>query len=358
MVYLEQCLSASCSQATCNTEDLPRTYLAYHLNGQTINIDGKLDDPAWEAVPWTENFVDIRGAEYPVPYFTTKVKARWDDQRLYVGARMQETHFWGNFTQDESPLWQENAFELFVVPDGSMHNYKELQISVRNVSWDLLLRKAYMDFGDACGDKYSLADSSWDSHMVKATYTDGIVNDINGTGTYWSAEWSFSFAALANHTNKQSSRSAPDAGEVWFFEFARPEYKPKVVNGQYVKDENAATEWWSWQPTGAINLHIPSRFGLVQFKKDMSDKNFNFDKWHIYRALFEVFEAQHKYKSVNGMFIESLSELHVPPKFMSTDCVNIAVQVNDTDFTVSVTSRVNNTLPTGHIRKDRYVWFG
>lgn len=47
--------------------------------------------------------VDIRGAEYPVPYFTTKVKVRWDDQRLYVGARMRETHFWGNFTQDESP---------------------------------------------------------------------------------------------------------------------------------------------------------------------------------------------------------------------------------------------------------------
>ena len=47
-------------------------------------------------------FLDIRGPDYPKPYFETKVKVRWDDERLYVGARMQETHFWGSFTEDES----------------------------------------------------------------------------------------------------------------------------------------------------------------------------------------------------------------------------------------------------------------
>jgi len=26
------------------------------LNGKTINIDGKLDDDAWQEVPWTETF--------------------------------------------------------------------------------------------------------------------------------------------------------------------------------------------------------------------------------------------------------------------------------------------------------------
>lgn len=48
---------------------------------------------------WT----DIRGPDYPEPYFSTKVKVRWDDQRLYVGALMEETHFWGTYTEDESP---------------------------------------------------------------------------------------------------------------------------------------------------------------------------------------------------------------------------------------------------------------
>lgn len=29
---------------------LPRHYIAYHLNGKSINIDGKLDDEAWNEV--------------------------------------------------------------------------------------------------------------------------------------------------------------------------------------------------------------------------------------------------------------------------------------------------------------------
>lgn len=48
------------------------------------------------------DYVDIRGTDYPEPRFNTKVKVRWNDQRLYVGARMEETHLWGNITMDET----------------------------------------------------------------------------------------------------------------------------------------------------------------------------------------------------------------------------------------------------------------
>ena len=51
---LQKCYT---SRETCNDYELPRTYLAYYLNGKTINIDGKLDDQAWTEVPWTENFL-------------------------------------------------------------------------------------------------------------------------------------------------------------------------------------------------------------------------------------------------------------------------------------------------------------
>jgi len=47
----------TCGQVTCNTEGLPRTYLAYHLNNKTINIDGVLDDEAWLEVAWTDTFM-------------------------------------------------------------------------------------------------------------------------------------------------------------------------------------------------------------------------------------------------------------------------------------------------------------
>ena len=47
-------------------------------------------------------FLDVRGEDFPKPYFDTKVKVRWDDSRLYVAARLEETDFWGTLTQDES----------------------------------------------------------------------------------------------------------------------------------------------------------------------------------------------------------------------------------------------------------------
>ena len=45
---------------------------------------------------------DIRGTDYPIPYFDTKVKVRWDNERLYIGARMEQTDFWETLTEDES----------------------------------------------------------------------------------------------------------------------------------------------------------------------------------------------------------------------------------------------------------------
>lgn len=34
----------------CWNDGLPRHYIAYHLNGKSINMDGKLDDEAWQEV--------------------------------------------------------------------------------------------------------------------------------------------------------------------------------------------------------------------------------------------------------------------------------------------------------------------
>ena len=63
--------------SSCDSYRLPRTYNAYHLNGKQINIDGRLDDAAWQEVPWSEKFVDMRSVLYPEPFLETKVKMRY-----------------------------------------------------------------------------------------------------------------------------------------------------------------------------------------------------------------------------------------------------------------------------------------
>ena len=76
--YVEKDLNACVNDSSsCNNYRLPRTCNAYHMNGQQINIDGRLDDEAWQEVPWSENFVDIRSELYPEPFLETKFKMRY-----------------------------------------------------------------------------------------------------------------------------------------------------------------------------------------------------------------------------------------------------------------------------------------
>ncbi|RYG41111.1 hypothetical protein EON68_03455, partial [archaeon] len=61
-------------------------------SNESITLDGRLDEPAWQAVPWSDSFADITGdATAPAPYFDTRVKLRYDEHFLYVGAYLQET---------------------------------------------------------------------------------------------------------------------------------------------------------------------------------------------------------------------------------------------------------------------------
>ena len=63
-------------------------------------------------------------------------------------------------------------------------SYKELQISVRNVTWDLRIKKPYIDNDGQCPEAPSVADSEWSSDQVKKTFTDGVVNDPNQQGKF------------------------------------------------------------------------------------------------------------------------------------------------------------------------------
>ncbi len=38
----------------------PKGYVCYRAAGP-VEIDGRLDEPSWQAVPWTNDFVDIEG---------------------------------------------------------------------------------------------------------------------------------------------------------------------------------------------------------------------------------------------------------------------------------------------------------
>ena len=60
-----------------------------HRAQSPIHVDGILDDAAWQDAAWTNDFVDIQGADHAAPRFRTRVKMMWDDQYFYVAAELK-----------------------------------------------------------------------------------------------------------------------------------------------------------------------------------------------------------------------------------------------------------------------------
>jgi hypothetical protein len=90
-------LATAASAFDCSfSSSYPRTYVAYRNFDRDLVIDGRLDDAAWQEVGFTEDFVDISTAT--TPRLRTNIKMRFDDDFLYIGARMQETMLAANIT--------------------------------------------------------------------------------------------------------------------------------------------------------------------------------------------------------------------------------------------------------------------
>jgi hypothetical protein len=93
----------------------PKGYVCGRAAG-SLRFDGRLDDAAWQAAPWTDAFVDIEGDRKPRPRFRTRAKMLWDDEFFYVGAEMEEPHVWGTLTRHDSVIFHDNDFEVFIDP--------------------------------------------------------------------------------------------------------------------------------------------------------------------------------------------------------------------------------------------------
>jgi hypothetical protein len=96
----------------------PRRYVSYRTPSP-LTIDGRLDEPAWRSVPWSERFVDIQGDRRPPPPLRTRVRMLWDDDGFYIAAEMEEPDLWGTLKVRDSVIYQDNDFEVFIDPGTS-----------------------------------------------------------------------------------------------------------------------------------------------------------------------------------------------------------------------------------------------
>jgi len=61
---------------------------AVRLQGTSITLDGRLDDPVWSRASWISDFIQKRPREGARPGDSMRIAIFYDDDALYVGARM------------------------------------------------------------------------------------------------------------------------------------------------------------------------------------------------------------------------------------------------------------------------------
>lgn len=331
----------------------PKGYVCYRASEASspspISLDGRLEEEAWRAAPWTDLFLDIEGASKPAPRHRTRAKMLWDDDCFYVAAELEEPHVWGTLAVRDSVIFHDNDFELFIDPDGDTHHYGEFEINALNTGWDLRLPLPYKDGGRA--------DDGWDMKGLKtAVAVSGTLNDPRDVDQGWSIEIAIPWKAVASLTDDTSPRREavrsgsllkgyaeisggmprpvdrrsqpipipPGEGDQWRLNFSRVQWRHEVVGNEYRKVKDVREDNWVWSPQGVIDMHRPETWGYVQFsartavRAQTDPEAFRPDAcWPVREFLRRIYNAQHTFRKQHGAFastLEELGEASLPPE--------------------------------------------
>lgn len=327
-----------------------RHYVCYRAE-RPHSVDGTLDDSAWQAAEWTESFGDIEGDIRPAPTFRTRAKLLWDDDYLYIAAELEEPHVWATLTERDAVIFHDNDFEVFIDPDGDTHNYSELEINALGTVWDLFLPKPYRDGGPPI--------DAWDiAGLRSAVMVRGTINNPATRDTAWTVELALPWEVLAQAA---PGGRRPNDGDQWRINFSRVEWDVDIRDGRYVKRVDAAGKPlaehnWVWSPQGVVNMHVPERWGIVQFSAMPAgagtvafvppvDEDVRWVLREVYYAETRFFKTHRRYTSDRAALALG-ADWHAPAAFLLEAIAN--------QYTASASGADGTTV--WRIQQDGRIW--
>jgi Carbohydrate family 9 binding domain-like len=206
---------------------------------QDFAVNGRGDDKAWEAVPWTT--LDARHGVANAPL--TRIKVAWSPMGVYVLMDAADTRLTATFEEDFSDLWKEDVFEAFLWPDQRDTIYFEYEVSPLGRELPILIPNL---------DEKFLGWRPWhyggDRRVRHATSIVGGPKQSGATIKGWRAEVMIPFALLS------PLRSVPPTrGARWRANFYRVDY-----------DGGKAVQWdWARVET---SFHDFRKFGTLEFQ--------------------------------------------------------------------------------------------
>lgn len=336
----------------------PRNYVCYRAPSPP-DMDGKLSEPPWQNVAWSEYFGDIEGNLKPEPKYKTRMKMLWDDTYLYIAAELQEPHVWATLTDRESIVFYDNDFEVFIDPDGDTHHYLEYEMNAFNTQWDLMLLKPYRD-----DVKQNVAIDNWNFNGIKsAVQVDGTINNPNDTDTCWTVEIAIPLDAL---TELSASGKLPVQGEQYRIDFSRVEWVTDIVDGKYKKrthlvngkEKPLPENNWVWSPQGVVAMHQPETWGFLQFSETIAGKGTdayvpdpdNEVKW----ALRLLYYRENAYFEKHNTYTSDLKALGLQSYKVGGKPFKPSVKMTFTLYEATLPGKDGKT--TWHIVQDGRIW--
>lgn len=237
LTLLSCAIWAFATACTCERArtDIPR--LEVPFTSEPPVIDGVLSDPIWTRAGHTERFVDtMSGAPANLE---VRAHLAYDAEALYVAFEVRDTLLRSSFEGHDAHLWEQDAVELMIDPDGDGLRYVELQVSPTNLVFDTWFdsRRAPAPFGHI----------AWNSQLRSAVRTRGTPNDDEADDGY-TVEIAVPFASLA-----PMGGSAPRSGTEWRLAL-------------YVLDALAEGQRGvGWSPPLVGDFHVPERFAHLRF---------------------------------------------------------------------------------------------
>ena len=214
-------------------------------------------------------------------------------------------------------------------------------------------------FGDDTYKIFDWGDTDIRYTWKSATYVEGKVNDPNTGSKYWSVETCIPLKDMLQYTKGEY----PKHNVIWMANTMRVQYRVHTEHtasgtAYYAKDSPNPSNW-AWCPTNNETVHLPDRWGYLQFSEDKpgSTKILSNPSFTLRKVLSAVYEAEHIFAQNHGAFTQSLLELSEmstfpKPYFKCVKSGSLLITVNKNTFYANATS-VDGTL-SASITDDRF----
>lgn len=199
-----------------------------------IEIDGRLDEPAWGAALQMPLVGSLTGAP---PRHPTVARVLRDERHLYLAFDCRDDQvFVRSGRQHDDPIYEDEVVEVFLDPAGTGRDYVEIEVSPAGVTFDARFESWRSDLGRA---------RAWESGAAAAAWIDRGPAVDRG----WTVELRLPMDAL------RGAAPPPRPGSRWRANLYRLETHNRA----------GAVEGQAFSPPYRGDFHALDRFGWLVF---------------------------------------------------------------------------------------------